>query len=179
MCGIGFVYKWTNTLNGRWYVGSHKGLPNDGYTGSGKVFQLAYKKYKSHFKREILFFGHNYRDVETSILLQTNAKEDKLSYNLTNQGSGFLKGSENPNYGDSKKNPMYGKKSWNNGRPMTEEEKINLARSRTRGKIYCEYLDVTFESALEAAKALGVSKSSFNYYLSGRMTNKYGLKRLL
>ena len=41
----GFVYKWTNSFNGKWYIGSHKGTPEDGYTASGTVIQEAFSKY--------------------------------------------------------------------------------------------------------------------------------------
>lgn len=27
----GFVYKWINLINGKWYIGSHNGTVDDGY----------------------------------------------------------------------------------------------------------------------------------------------------
>lgn len=52
---FGFIYEWTNTVNGKKYIGSHKGTPDDGYIGSGKIFQLAIKKYgMKNFSRTIL-----------------------------------------------------------------------------------------------------------------------------
>ncbi len=51
----GFIYEWTNTLNGKKYIGSHAGTVDDGYVGSGKVFRRALKKYgKEAFSRSIL-----------------------------------------------------------------------------------------------------------------------------
>ena len=41
----GFVYRWTDTSNGMYYIGSHKGTPGDGYVGSGTWFMRAYKSY--------------------------------------------------------------------------------------------------------------------------------------
>ena len=40
---IGFVYSWRNLVNGKRYIGSHKGHPSDGYLGSGRVFNRALK----------------------------------------------------------------------------------------------------------------------------------------
>lgn len=51
----GFIYEWTNMLNGKKYIGSHAGNTDDGYTGSGKVFEKAIKKYGIiNFTRTIL-----------------------------------------------------------------------------------------------------------------------------
>lgn len=35
----GFVYEWTNLVNGKKYIGSHAGTENDGYIGSGVAFK--------------------------------------------------------------------------------------------------------------------------------------------
>lgn len=51
----GFIYEWTNMLNGKKYIGSHAGTTDDGYVGSGKVFTKAIKKYGiENFTRTIL-----------------------------------------------------------------------------------------------------------------------------
>src|ERR1035437_8807127 len=50
------VYKTTNNINSKFYVGKHisKSL-NDRYLGSGRVFKKALKKYsKSNFQKEVL-----------------------------------------------------------------------------------------------------------------------------
>lgn len=55
MSYFGFIYEWTNLLNGKKYIGSHEGTIEDGYIGSGKVFQKAIKKYGiKNFTRSIL-----------------------------------------------------------------------------------------------------------------------------
>lgn len=53
-----FVYKTTNTVNGRQYVGSHStNNVEDGYLGSGHALLKAVKKYgKDCFTREIIEF---------------------------------------------------------------------------------------------------------------------------
>jgi group I intron endonuclease len=51
----GFIYEWTNMINGKKYIGSHAGTIDDGYIGSGKVFQRAVKKHgMENFTRSII-----------------------------------------------------------------------------------------------------------------------------
>lgn len=51
----GFIYEWTNMLNGKKYIGSHAGITEDRYIGSGKIFQRAIKKYGiENFTRVII-----------------------------------------------------------------------------------------------------------------------------
>ena len=51
------VYKTTNLLNGRFYIGAHSTEdPNDEYLGSGYLLNIAIEKYgTSNFKKEVLF----------------------------------------------------------------------------------------------------------------------------
>ena len=50
-----YIYKTTNILNNKIYIGKHKGLLKDDYVGSGKIIKQAIKKYgKNNFKKEVL-----------------------------------------------------------------------------------------------------------------------------
>ena len=86
------IYKITNKLNGKIYVGKHQTKDlNDGYMGSGKLLRRAIAKYGiENFKKEILFQF----DSETEM----NSKEAELvteefclredTYNLCEGGHG-------------------------------------------------------------------------------------------
>lgn len=51
---FGFIYKWTNNRNKKYYIGSHHGPTDDGYIGSGIWFRRAYNTEPTEFTREIL-----------------------------------------------------------------------------------------------------------------------------
>ena len=58
-----FVYKTTNKLNGKYYIGQHcTEYIDDGYIGYGKVFIKALKKYgKDNFYRKKLKFDTSHK----------------------------------------------------------------------------------------------------------------------
>ena len=98
----GFVYKWVNNLNGKWYSGSHKGTPDDGYVGSGTVFDSALAKHGiENFTRHIIYEGPDYRLVEELHLISHDAKNNPMSYNLKNEalGGNGLSGKDHPLFG--------------------------------------------------------------------------------
>jgi hypothetical protein len=107
---MNFVYKWTNLVNDKWYIGSHDGDENDGYVGSGKAFRVALAKHgKENFVREILYRGDDARQFEGRLLLELDAMHDPMSYNLINDGIGSS-GRNNPAFGRrGPKHPMFGK----------------------------------------------------------------------
>lgn len=66
------IYKTTNLLNGKIYIGKHQTKDlNDGYIGSGKLLKRSIKKYGiENFKKDIIFQFDNESDM--------NAKEAEL-----------------------------------------------------------------------------------------------------
>lgn len=84
-----YIYKITNKINGKWYIGKHNGTdPN--YFGSGKLLKQAVEKYgKDNFDRIIL--EEVVGDInarEQHWIEQTNAVSDPMSYNLAKGGEG-------------------------------------------------------------------------------------------
>lgn len=52
-----YIYLTTNKINGKQYIGQHKGEPNDNYLGSGLGITRAIKKYgKENFSKTILCY---------------------------------------------------------------------------------------------------------------------------
>ena len=82
------VYKITNMVNDKFYIGCHKTkVKDDGYMGSGKLIKKAIEKYGiQNFKKELL--------AECSTAEEMFAKEkefvvlSEMSYNLKHGGEG-------------------------------------------------------------------------------------------
>jgi len=75
------VYKTTNLINNKIYIGQEKG--NDiNYLGSGKILKLAIKKYGvENFKKEILQTCTNQKELnESEIYWITNEEFTKPNY---------------------------------------------------------------------------------------------------
>ena len=86
------VYKTTNVVNGKFYIGVHKtSNPNDDYLGSGKLLKRAIKKYGvENFVKEILYKFENKIEAyakEAELVTEDLIKSD-LSYNITTGGKG-------------------------------------------------------------------------------------------
>lgn len=84
----GFVYCWTNKINGKMYIGSHNGKKKN-YIGSGLSFLDAVKKYGiENFERDILYQGPDFRKVEDRILKEVDAARSNEYYNQKNEAMG-------------------------------------------------------------------------------------------
>ena len=128
----GFIYEWTNTLDGKKYLGSHFGNTEDGYTGSGTRFGNAVRKYGiEQFSRNIV----EYVIFEDAILLREqyyldtrNCAKSKMYYNISPTAGGG-------DCGNGKKISRTKKKRYasgelvihNKGVAMSEEQKLALA----------------------------------------------------
>lgn len=129
----GFVYRWTNIINGKWYIGSHKGTIDDKYRHSSKIVKVAEKKYGlENFTREILFEGDYEKDQirsvkEAEYLRKENAANNPMSYNLTN-----ITG---PDCFD--KTVLEKIRKTSTGRKHTEKAKRKMSKAK-RGKLHSE-----------------------------------------
>lgn len=86
------IYKITNLLNNKVYVGKHKtDNIHDNYFGSGKLIKRAIKKYgKENFNKDILFVFDNEADMNSKEFEIVNEEfvSDPNTYNLMLGGSG-------------------------------------------------------------------------------------------
>lgn len=86
-----YVYKTTNLINGKFYIGAHQTSDlSDGYLGSGTYLNRAIKKYgRENFSKEILSFFENEKQM---FEFETHLVEQHLShsscYNLASGGLG-------------------------------------------------------------------------------------------
>lgn len=58
---FGFVYIWRDKLTGRFYIGSHKGAPDDGYICSSPKMLKEYRSRSQDFKRRLLHICYTNR----------------------------------------------------------------------------------------------------------------------
>lgn len=158
-----FVYEWTDHYNGMFYIGYHKGSPDDGYIGSGKLFKKAYARNPHLFTREIIAQGSDseMKELERKMLKEVNAANNPRYYNLRNIGNGgyshtseskqkiseaskgnqYAKGYKHTAEAKEKiseagKGNQYrkGHAAWNKGKPHSKEQIDKFLASRTYNK---------------------------------------------
>ena len=88
-----YIYKITNQINGKIYIGKHStDNLDDGYMGSGILIRKAEKKYgKENFTKEYLAFCDTEEKLnwfEKFYIKKFNARE--VGYNLTDGGDGTI-----------------------------------------------------------------------------------------
>jgi|11BtaG_2_1085332.scaffolds.fasta_scaffold02929_3 group I intron endonuclease len=204
----GFVYRWYDSSNGMYYVGSHKGSVDDSYKGSGKRFKKAYNKRPECFTREVFYIGEHYRELEEFILDTVDAKSNPNYYNLINGSfnckfsreqrdkiSNSLTGKKHSNESKRKmslsrtgeKNHFYGKRhSKDSLIKMSESKKgkyigddaMQNAWNASKKRVYCEHLDMEFDSIRECAEAVGLSAPVVSNMIAGRQRNRYGIIKI-
>lgn len=86
------VYKTTNNINGKYYIGVHKtSNPYDDYLGSGKFLKRAIEKYGiENFEKEILAIFETAKeafDLEKELITFEMIESNQV-YNLKNGGEG-------------------------------------------------------------------------------------------
>lgn len=135
---IYFVYKTSNLLNGKVYIGQHYGFLNDSYLGSGKLLLQAVQKYGAeNFKREILEICPDKKSVDEAEIKWIdfyNAAHDRQFYNLAAGGTGGdtyagLPPEELQRIRKIKSEQSQGKNNPNYGKHMSEESKKKLRKT--------------------------------------------------
>lgn len=91
------IYKTTNIINGKMYIGKHSTNElADGYIGSGVVFTRALKKYgKENFVCDVLFVFDNEQDMNAKEreILTEEITSNPMYYNIATGGQGGNLGS--------------------------------------------------------------------------------------
>lgn len=131
------VYKTTNIINNKIYIGKHATKnPNDDYIGSGIAIKRAIKKHgKSNFTKEILF---TYNTEKEAYLKESQIVDKKFinrpdTYNMISGGKGA---------GCGELNHMYGKKISDETRKKISDAGIGRSPSKETRKILSKNLSI-------------------------------------
>ena len=147
-----YIYKTTNTLNGKIYIGlsTRKVEDSTDYYGSGTLFYRSLKKYgKENFTKEILV-----RDIEDKKQLaqleidhikEYNSTDKNIGYNLTLGGEGTLGIKHTPetiekirSYSLNQPDEVIKKRALaNTGKIRSEETKAQTSETM-KGRVYDE-----------------------------------------
>lgn len=88
----GYIYETTNLVNGKKYIGQHKGDFDETYKGSGIVLKQAINKYGlENFSTEVLAYARNKEELdflEKSYIQLSNALNSAEYYNIHEGGTG-------------------------------------------------------------------------------------------
>jgi len=159
------VYKITNTVNDKFYIGCHKTkVKDDGYMGSGKLIKKAIEKYGvENFRKEIL--------AECSSKEEMFAKEkefvvlSEISYNLKHGGDGGFDFINDKRLNNRVDNCVLGGKS---GGKSTYEKKVGIhsdewIRPEQQKKVSDEELLASYhkhkDNVSEALRAVGLART--------------------
>lgn len=164
------VYKTTNMVNGKIYVGKYEG-DRESYLGSGYILKKAIKKYgKENFKREIIERCNSIKELiekEKYWIKTLDCTNPKIGYNVAEGGTGgntYLGKSEEEMIEIKRKISESGK-----GRTFSEEHKKKLSESaKTRkGDKACKFKGMKYDEYMSIEKAETI-KSKISNSLKGR-----------
>ena len=141
-----YIYKITNNINGKIYIGKHStDNLDDGYMGSGIRLHQTYNKYGiENFNKEYLAFcdtKDKLNQLEKFYIKKYNSQNREIGYNLTDGGDGgsvkgrHLKEETKKKMSEAatgEKNPFYGRHHSEETKkklrkPMSEETKKKLS----------------------------------------------------
>lgn len=140
-----FIYKITNVLNGKIYVGKRTtDIIEDGYLGSGIKINNSIKKYgREYFKREILEFCETKEELnerEIFWIKELNSRDKNIGYNIAKGGDGGPYTLDGKAWNSGKKmSPEYCEKNRRGhiGKKASKETRAKMSESQ-KGKIISE-----------------------------------------
>jgi group I intron endonuclease len=164
------IYKTTNLVNGKIYIGQHNGATKS-YIGSGVIFKKAVKKYgKENFVRDVIVDG-NYTQEETDELevfyiKLYNSTDKSIGYNISLGGNGAGKISEETKIkiGDANRGRIHSKEFKDK---ISEIKKGGKRKDSTKSKISKSTLGVKKSEShrlnISKAKEIKVYRYSLIY----------------
>jgi group I intron endonuclease len=197
----GFIYLWMNSVNGKQYLGSHIGSPDDGYQGSGVAFKRAVAKYGiKSFSRTILELevaADQIRIREQFYLDQYDAANRRDFYNLKSiAGGGFDYINNHPDRLLMQEKAKVGFQAYlqENGHPKgmlgkshsaeTKELvriKNRQALAKLKGRPVYQFdksgtLVASFGTIAEGARSVNGRSSNIKYTCDGKFKTAYGYR---
>jgi hypothetical protein len=165
------IYKTTNLINGRYYIGKHQTVNlDDNYYGSGKLILLAIKKYGiKNFQKELLFVFDTEAEMNNKEIEMVSEKfiKDRYNYNcgVGGEGGPHFKGKKHTSNtrdkisfalkGYKHSEQMRNKVSENNRkRIFSDESKEKMSKSR---KLRVKQIKHSEETKIKIS--IGVKKS--------------------
>lgn len=126
------IYKTTNLVNGKIYVGKQQ-TDKENYLGSGVILKKAIEKYGSeNFTKEILQTCNTIEELceqEIYWIKELNATDQKIGYNIALGGTGGDTYSNNPNYNQIIEK-LTGENNGFYGKTHSEETKKKIVKNR-------------------------------------------------
>lgn len=145
---VGFIYKTTNLVNGKFYVGKCMNDPRDKYLGSGKLLKQAIQKYGEHnFRREILQYcaQEDLDDMERIWIERLDAK--RLGYNIQDGGTG--------GWSHVKQNGMLGAKHKEESRQKMSINRPNKVKVKgPDGTVYASFAEAKRQTGVDVKNLL-------------------------
>jgi group I intron endonuclease len=172
------IYKTTNTINGKIYVGKSKNN-KPSYFGSGIVINFALKKYgRNNFKKEILEECHSIEELnkqENFWILKLESFKPEIGYNRSFGGDGFsgitaetIEKIRTKNLGKKRTDEQKQHISLSlKDKPKTEEHKQSLSVAWEKRKIEKPYTDETKEKMRKSMLGKNIGKYIKNYEFKG------------
>ncbi len=164
------VYRVTNLINGKYYVGYHKtDDPNDSYLGSGTVIRRAIAKYGvENFQKKVLHTFSNAKDAfakEKELVQQ--CLNDPLCYNLNKGGHGgfdyILRHGLIPKGRTGSLNPHFGRKQTKKCREAVAKANQNRTWSQSsRNKLGKAHTGLTHKLSAKGRQQIKTSVAKGN-----------------
>jgi hypothetical protein len=167
-----FIYKTTNILSGRYYIGMHSTNDlEDGYLGSGNRLRLAIIKHgKENFKREILEFCESRAELikkEIEIVtLDELSKENCVNLRVGGEGGWFVD-IHNKAFKEKLKNDASFKKKYSEVKSKSAKKAVEEGRIKTWKDNYDwtgkKHSDDTKQKMSDSAKGNGIGENNSQY----------------
>lgn len=178
-----YIYRITNLINGKTYIGQHKYKDiNDSYMGSGVLLHRAFEKYGiENFTKEILYSKIQYQETANDMEKFAISKEralGKAEYNIADGGNGGdtyhcvnIEIQKRMAYWEGKKRPehsekMKGKPSRHKGKHHSEETKKRMSEAN-KGKKLSEETKKKISEAKKGRKFSEEHKRKISEALKG------------